>query len=461
LSNAVWYPPLYMVSIADGEARKLSESTGQDAAFAPDGRVILAKGKSLYIAEKDGSNPRALCEFPHYVYNPVVSPDGQKIRLTVWRDFSTRTLWEVGIDGKGPHPLINSWESTVDSCCGRWTADGKYFVFQSRREGRTDIWALTEEKRWLQRSTLPVRLTDGPLSYQLPYPSPDGEHLFAIGLRQLGQIVRYDRSAKDFVPYLSGISAMDATVSRDGKWVTYLSYPDLTVWRSRADGKDPLQLTRPNIPAIYPRISPDGKKVIFGSVDENGTDALYVMPSAGGSPRKIADNAKMANWSPDSRSVVFFVSENPASGLGFFGLRTINVQSGETKSIPDSAVVFEAYWVSQDRLVGPTIKAGVPRLVSFDFKTQKWSDVSTGAFQHLVQSIDGKYLYYTTGQDDADLMRIRLNDRHAEKIASLKDFHPLVGESIGSWMGVAPDGSVLLTRDIGSQEIYSLSVRWP
>ncbi len=255
LSNAAWYPPLYEVSITDGDARKLSESAGQDAAFAPDGRIIFAKGKSLYVAEKDGSNPRVICEFPHFVYNPVVSPDGQRIRVTVSRDFSTRTIWEVGFDGMGPHPLINAWEGSVDSCCGRWTPDGRYFVFQSRQAGRTDLWALSEEKQWLRRSGMPQRLTAGPLSYQLPFPSPDGEHLYAIGSKERGELVRYDRTAKSFVPYLSGISATDITVSTDGRWVTYLSYPDQTDLemqngRQRTVAIDPSEHTR-NLPANF------------------------------------------------------------------------------------------------------------------------------------------------------------------------------------------------------------------
>ena len=211
-----------------------------------------------------------------------------------------------------------------------------------------------------------------------------------------------------------------------------------------------------NTPAIYPRISPDGTKVIFGSVDERGTDSLFVLPTAGGSPRKIADNSQAANWSPDSSSVVIFVSGTSGSGSSFFGLRTINLNNGQSNSIPDSAVVFEAHWISENMLVGSTIKGGTPRLASFDLKTQKWSDVSTGAFPHAVQSVDGKFLYYTTGKDDTTVKRIRLRDRQIETMASLKDFRPLVGEVNGSWMGVAPDGSVLLTRDLGSQEIYSL-----
>ena len=222
-----------------------------------------------------------------------------------------------------------------------------------------------------------------------------------------------------------------------------------------------MQLTQSNIPAIYPRISPDGKKVVFGSVDAAGTDSLFAMPAAGGPVRKIAENARMANWSPDSRSVVVFVSEAPGSGKGFFGLRTIDLESGKSSSIPDSAAVFEAYWVSENMLVAPKMNSGSPRLASFDLRAQKWSDFLPGSFQHSVPSADGKFLYYTAGKNDATIQRIRLSDQRIETMAGMKDLRPLTNEGTGFWMGVAPDGSVLLTRDLGSQEIYSLPVRWP
>ena len=172
LSNAAWYPPLYQVSIPGGDAQKLSESAGQDAAFAPDGRLVFAKGKTLYEAQRDGSNPRVISEFPHFVYNPAVSPDGRKIRVTVSRDFSTRTIWEVGFDGVSPHPLINAWASTVDSCCGHWTPDGRYFVFQSRQAGRTDLWALNEENNGCDARVRPFALLPArsPTSCQIQVP---------------------------------------------------------------------------------------------------------------------------------------------------------------------------------------------------------------------------------------------------------------------------------------------------
>jgi len=58
-------------------------------------------------------------------------------------------------------------------------------------------------------------------------------------------------------------------------------------------------------------------------------------------------------------------------------------------------------------------------------------------------------------------MRIRLADRHVETITSLKNLHRVVDNVDGTTqIGVAPDGSPIFTRDLGTQEIYELTVKW-
>jgi hypothetical protein len=46
-------------------------------------------------------------------------------------------------------------------------------------------------------------------------------------------------------------------------------------------------------------------------------------------------------------------------------------------------------------------------------------------------------------------------------IASLKGLHRAVGPGGNTELSVAPDGSAVFTRDIGTQEIYALTVKWP
>jgi hypothetical protein len=44
---------------------------------------------------------------------------------------------------------------------------------------------------------------------------------------------------------MKGISASEAEISRDGNWVAYVSYPDLTPGAAGLDGTEKVQLTPP------------------------------------------------------------------------------------------------------------------------------------------------------------------------------------------------------------------------
>ena len=52
-------------------------------------------------------------------------------------------------------------------------------------------------------------------------------------------------------------------------------------------------------------------------------------------------------------------------------------------------------------------------------------------------------------------MRVRVSDRRVEKVVGLKNMKN-TGWGGGLWFGVTPDGSPLLLRDTGTQEIYAL-----
>ena len=57
-------------------------------------------------------------------------------------------------------------------------------------------------------------------------------------------------------------------------------------------------------------------------------------------------------------------------------------------------------------------------------------------------------------------VRIRVSDGRLEPLASLTGLRRIV--TYGSKeLNLTPDGELLFTRDIGTQEIYALNVRWP
>jgi len=96
-----------------------------------------------------------------------------------------------------------------------------------------------------------------------PIPSTDGKKPFVVGRTDRGELTRYDLKSGRFEPFLGGISAEYVSFSKDGQWVAYVSYPEGTLWRSRADGSERLQLTYPPSQVLMPRWSYDGKTIVF------------------------------------------------------------------------------------------------------------------------------------------------------------------------------------------------------
>jgi Tol biopolymer transport system component len=191
-SGGLWFQPL-----PTGEPRKLGQVAANDAGFFPNGGIVFVNGPALYAAEKNGSNVRKIASFSGHGGWPRVSPDGKRIRFTIQGDDLTTSLWEVAVEGTGLHQLLNGWHDPPDECCGNWTLDSKYFVFQYRERGRSDLWALRERSVWFEPVPKePFRLTNGPLSYVLPCPSGDGRQIFAVGLKRRGELVRYDAKAQ-------------------------------------------------------------------------------------------------------------------------------------------------------------------------------------------------------------------------------------------------------------------------
>jgi hypothetical protein len=262
--------------------------------------------------------------------------------------------------------------------------------------------------------------------------------------------------ANQFVPFLSGISAFNPTFSRDGNWVAYASYPDNTLWRSRSDGSQRLQLTYPPMQVYLPFISPDGKRVVYG----NTKGEIYVISMDGGPPQMVGEgNAGAANWSADGNLLVFETARDPAHPESQF----VDLRTGKRSVVPGSQDLEGVQWVSEDMLVA--VPTNAAKLEIFDIRTQKWSDLVPGKVPGSVvnwaHSPDYQYVYYTTGGAEPQVLRIRLADRKVETIASLKDIRRALGPDGNTQISVAPDGSAIFTRDVGTQEIYALTLKWP
>jgi Tol biopolymer transport system component len=446
--------PLWVVSASSGSARRLGEVLGHDAVWEPNGKLVFVAKNVLYIAEHDGTNPRKLAAAPGPPFAVRFSPNGSRMRFTIGNPKSWSTMWEARADGSGMHPILppSVRQAPPTPCCGRWTADGKYFAFVDAG----DIWIVADTPG---KSSVPVQLTSGPLEFHDLVPSRDGKKLFAIGVQPRAELVRYDAPSGHFVPFLGGISAGDVDFSRDGQWVTYVSYPDGLLWRSKVDGSERLRLTSSPMQAAWAHWSPDGKWIAFSGVRPGEPWKVWLVSKDGGSPEaqtpdKVAEAD--ATWSPDGNTLAFVRFGQPGQ------ITLLDLKTHTRSTLPGADGLWRPRWSPDGRFVA-ALSADSNTLEIYDRPARKWRRLASdlGKIGTPAWSHDGAYLYFDVASPhDSTYVRVRASDGKAEQLASLKNVRRYLG-TWGLWSGLAPGDIPLLARDTDEQEVYALDWRLP
>jgi serine/threonine protein kinase/Tol biopolymer transport system component len=450
--------PLWSVPVLGDSPRRVGNLEGHAGAWSPDGKQIaFSKANEIFVAKSDGGEPHRLLAAGGTVNDIRWSRDGSILRFTVDDPRTNyRAIWQASADGSNLHLLLPGWSDAPNECCGEWTPDGKYFVFQARRDATMDLWAINERGGFFRATPqVPVQLTTGPMNVGIPVPSRDGKKLFAQGWQPRGELLRYDTKSKQLAPYLSGISAMGLDFSRDGEWVAYNDASDGTMWRSKSDGTQKLQLVFPPMQAYLPRWSPDGKQIVFFGHPPGEPWQIYMIPAQGGSPELIyrsATNSADPTWSPDGKSLAF--GENSLNNQGS-AVYVMDLKTRTPEKLPGSDGFYSPRWSPDGRYLA-AIPLDSLKLMLFDFTTQKWTELANLFVAYPTWSRDGHYLYFDGILDNQEsFFRVQVSDGKLERIFSLKGFQA-AGGAFGNWSGLAPDDSPLVVRDASIQEIYAL-----
>jgi Tol biopolymer transport system component len=241
--------------------------------------------------------------------------------------------------------------------------------------------------------------------------------------------------------------------------VVYVSYPQGDLWRSNADGTDRVQLTFAPFKPVLPRWSPDGQTILFFEFPrgQDHPGKMYEIPAGGGSPRELLPNDKQneqdPTWSADGKRIAYGSDANDAARANGPAIRILNVQTGVVSALPGSEKMFSPRWSPDGRYLA-AMTSDSSRLMLFDFQDQKWREIGKGTLSWLNWSRDSQYIYMKNLTGEGSVDRIRAADGKVEKIAELNNF---VATGLGGGsVSVAPDGSALLLRDRGTQDVYGL-----
>ena len=418
------------------------------------------KDQNLYLAKEDGSEPRKLATLSGMISWVRWSPDGTRLRFTnTISSTGLSSLWEVSANGENLRSVFPGWNQPSAECCGNWSADGRYYVFQSTRLGKTEIWAASETRTpFDRRSAEPIQITRGQLDSLAPVFSPDGRKIYVIGQQMRGELVRYESRIHQFLPFLSGLSAEFVEFSSDGQWVTYVTFPDGALWRSRVNGSERLQLTTPPIQATAPRWSPDGKKLVFFDSAPGKPWTIYLVSADGGQPQSLSPephNQIDPDWSSDGHSIVFsYFPLFEQADSERTGIYTIDLATHKPTKLPGSRGMW-APRLSPDRRYIVARAGRSQGFMLFDSTTGRWTELFKGTVGWAEWSRDQKYIYFLRRGQEPAVLRIALRDRKLEEVASLKDVVQ-TGFRAGVWAGLTPDNAPLVLRDAGTQEIYAL-----
>ncbi|HEV2493695.1 MAG TPA: protein kinase [Terriglobia bacterium] len=454
--------PLWVLPVPGGVPHRLGNLEGHDAAWSPDGdQVVYARGSDLYLAKDDGTPLSKLTTVAGTPWWPRWSPDGSRIRFSVADPKTNSTsLWEVATDGSGLRPLLPGWSRPPNECCGSWTADGRYFVFSATRESKSNIWALRENIGLHHASREPFQLTVGPLGFYDPLPSADGKRVFVIGVSERAELERQDAKSGQLMPYLTGISPESVDFSHDGQWIAYIRFPGSTLWRSKVDLSESQQLTFPPVQAALARWSPDGRRIAFTARMPGQLFRVYVVSAEGGDPEALTTgqcNEGDPGWSADGNSLVFgcmFGNIAPNSVLHLLDLRTHQVTT-----LPGSNGLYSPRWSPDGRYIA-ALTVDSQKLMLYDTQSAAWEVWAAMPIGFPSWSPDSRSIYFDTlSATQPTIYRLRVGSHNPERVLSTKGLRRAVG--FAGWIGLDPDGSLLIPRDVGSQEIYALDLDPP
>ena len=324
----------------------LSQGNIGDLAFSPDGSNIVFtlsddNQASLWTIRTDGRRLTQLARLEGSIVRPSFSPDGRTVAF-MWAhdDKSSLVLLNVLINSLA----VVGQDAKVDSFA--WSPSSTSVVYSDELGGRisiVDIRSLrNSEVNTGMESRQPVFVKDNTIAF-----SGRSGSTFSIWLKDLdnGRLTRLTYAGNDSFPLVSPAGDQVLYMRRSESGTSFgvvdlrsfvdrqLFYPNGMMieidGRPYLFGSAPPELD----PSFLPKWSPDGKYVLFlvkpntSSTNlylatlnvtvkfEYNSNEYYVQTDLYGPVQQAGASVKVADWSPDGKSIALFSASLPRGRL--------------------------------------------------------------------------------------------------------------------------------------------------
>jgi len=387
---------------------------------------------------------------------PVVSPDGKwvlfaAVDVDLTENKRTSHLWVVPTAG-GPARQIPG--TPAGESGGRWSPDGKSYLYLSAAEGGSQVWIGGFDSASGTPNGAPKKITNISTEADGAIWSPDGKNIVFVSEVFPGCMDDACNKYSDQARADSKIKAMVFEHLLFRHWNHYSAGKRSHLFVVPAEGGVAKDLT-PGDHDVPPfslggqdayAISPDGKEVAFTSNwDEVGATStnndIFVVPITGGEPKKLSTSPggdSTPLYSPDGKWLAWRMQKRAGYESDRFRLVVYDRNSGQIRNVtedfdqwvetivwsPDSKYI---YFTSENKGEAPIYRldpaaANAP-VSAARIRSNAIQEITRGVNDELSVTSDGKTLVFSrlSAQAPNEVYKVDLDSKKVEELSHLND----------------------------------------
>jgi tricorn protease len=260
--------------------------------------------------------------------------------------------------------------------------------------------------------------------------------------------------------------------------IVFVARGDL--WSVAREGGNAHPLTRGGLRPVMPRFSPDGRWIAF-SAFQAGRQNVYVIPAAGGEPKRLTYNSNdgrqqddmVVTWTPDSANIVFGSQMGATSSKGY-RMFTVALTGGLPKPMPMEHSGLLSFAPDSKRLAyvqtlndfdnRKRYNGGAAQdIYTFNLQTHATSQITTWKGNDTSPMWHGRSVYFLSDRDGNRRMNLWRYDEVSGKSKQVTyysdfdiDFPSLGGDTI-----TFHQGGKLYAMHLPSEKVSEIQVAMP